>query len=47
MPADPGEVTVHDTPLTQIMVRMPIDVADVRLKKNGLRLESGREAVEL
>ncbi|MFF4542613.1 DUF5959 family protein [Streptomyces aureus] len=45
VPDDPAEVTVHDSPSTQIAVRVPIDVASDWLKENRLRLERVRAAV--
>ncbi|MFB7247308.1 hypothetical protein CW362_30525 [Streptomyces populi] len=45
VPDDPVEVTVHDSPSTQIAVRVPIDVAPGWLEENRLRLERVRAAV--
>ncbi|MFF3208626.1 DUF5959 family protein [Streptomyces sp. NPDC002962] len=38
-------VTVHDSPSTQIAVRIPIDVASGWLEENQLRLDRVRAAV--
>ncbi|WP_309235754.1 DUF5959 family protein [Streptomyces sp. TRM64462] len=45
VPEDPVEVTVQDSPSTQIAVRVPIDVTDTWLNENRLRLERIREAI--
>ncbi|MDV6290964.1 DUF5959 family protein [Streptomyces sp. UP1A-1] len=45
VPDDPVEVTVHDSPSTQIAVRVPIDVASEWLEENRLRLARVRAAV--
>ncbi|WP_435221936.1 DUF5959 family protein [Streptomyces sp. Tue6028] len=45
VPDDPVEVTVHDSPSTQIAVRVPIDVGSEWLQENRLRLAGVREAV--
>ncbi|WP_327181244.1 DUF5959 family protein [Streptomyces sp. NBC_01334] len=45
VPDDPVEVTVHDSPSTQIAVRIPIDVASGWLEENQLRLDRVRAAV--
>ncbi|NEA94843.1 hypothetical protein G3I22_21445 [Actinospica acidiphila] len=45
VPDDPVEVTVHDSPSTQIAVRVPIDVASEWLEENRLRLDRVRAAV--
>jgi len=45
VPDDPVEVTVHDSPSTQIAVRVPIDVGSEWLQENRLRLAAVREAV--
>ncbi|RSS96849.1 hypothetical protein EF919_03940 [Streptomyces sp. WAC02707] len=45
VPDDPVEVTVHDSPSTQIAVRVPIDVAAEWLEENRLRLARVRAAV--
>ncbi|MFI7893920.1 DUF5959 family protein [Streptomyces sp. Cmuel-A718b] len=45
VPDDPLEVTVHDSPSTQIAVRVPVDVATGWLEENRLRLERVREAI--
>ncbi|WP_372351157.1 DUF5959 family protein [Streptomyces sp. KL116D] len=45
VPDDPVEVTVHDSPSTQIAVRVPIDVGPEWLRENRLRLAGVREAV--
>ncbi|MFB7165230.1 DUF5959 family protein [Streptomyces sp. NPDC056242] len=44
-PDDPVEVTVHDSPSTQIAVRVPIDVGSEWLQENRLRLADVRKAV--
>jgi len=46
VPEDPVEVTVRDSPSTQILVRVPIDVTDDWLEENRVRLARVREAVE-
>ncbi|MEU3053646.1 DUF5959 family protein [Streptomyces griseus] len=45
VPEDPWEVTVHDSPSTQIAVQVPVDVAPGWLEENRLRLEQVRRAV--
>ncbi|MGW5122856.1 DUF5959 family protein [Streptomyces sp. NPDC004069] len=45
VPEDPVEVTVHDSPSTQIAVRVPIDVDSDWLEENRLRLDRVRKAV--
>ncbi|TQE37265.1 hypothetical protein Sipo7851_09645 [Streptomyces ipomoeae] len=45
VPDDPVEVMVHDSPSTQIAVRVPIDVGSEWLRENRLRLAGVREAV--
>jgi hypothetical protein len=45
VPGDPAEVTVQDSPSTQITVRVPLDIATGRLKENRLRLDRVRAAV--
>jgi len=45
VPEDPVEVTVHDSPSTQIAVCVPIDVASDWLEENRLRLDRVRKAV--
>ena len=45
VPDDPVDVTVHDSPSTQIAVRVPIDVGSEWLQENRLRLAGVREAV--
>ncbi|WP_312870177.1 DUF5959 family protein [Streptomyces himalayensis] len=45
VPQDPLEVTVHDSPSTQIAVQVPVDVATGWLKENRLRLEHVRMAI--
>ncbi|MET9044701.1 DUF5959 family protein [Streptomyces sp. NPDC007148] len=45
VPDDPLEVTVHDSPSTQIAVHVPIDVASDWLEENRLRLDRVRAAV--
>ncbi|MEU6658420.1 DUF5959 family protein [Streptomyces sp. NPDC046821] len=45
VPDDPVEVTVHDSPSTQIAVRVPIDVGSEWLQENRLRLAGVRKAV--
>ncbi|MFD3688708.1 DUF5959 family protein [Nocardiopsis sp. NPDC058631] len=45
-PEDPVEVTVRDSPSTQIVVRVPIDVTDDWLEENRVRLARVRKAVE-
>lgn len=44
VPDDPMEVTVHDTPSTQVAVRVPIDAAEDWLEGNRLRLDRVRRA---
>lgn len=46
VPEDPLEVTVHDSPSTQIAVQIPVDVAIGWLEENRLRLEHVRKAIE-
>ncbi|MFF9113998.1 DUF5959 family protein [Streptomyces sp. NPDC014805] len=45
VPEDPVELTVHDSPSTQIAVHVPIDVAADWLEQNRLRLDAVRRAV--
>jgi hypothetical protein len=45
VPGDPVEVTVQDSPSTQIAVRVPLDVAAGWLEENRLRLGRVRAAV--
>ncbi|MGW2088743.1 DUF5959 family protein [Streptomyces sp. NPDC001880] len=45
VPEDPVEVTVHDSPSTQIAVQVPVDVGSGWLEENRLRLEHVRKAV--
>jgi hypothetical protein len=45
VPDDPVEVTVHDSPSTQIAVRVPVDVAPDWLEESRLRLQRVRAAV--
>ena len=45
VPDDPVEVTVHDSPSTQIAVRVPVDVADDWLEENRILLERVRTAL--
>lgn len=45
VPGDPVEVTVQDSPSTQIAVRVPLDVAAGWLEGNRLRLDRVRAAV--
>ncbi|MEV6161921.1 DUF5959 family protein [Streptomyces sp. NPDC052052] len=45
VPDDPVEVTVHDSPSTQIAVCVPVDVASDWLEENRLRLVRVRKAV--
>lgn len=45
VPDDPVEVTVHDSPSTQIAVRVPIDVGSEWLQENRLRLTGVRMAI--
>ncbi|MFJ7087648.1 DUF5959 family protein [Streptomyces griseus] len=42
---DPLEVTVHDSPSTQIAVQIPVDVSAGWLEDNRLRLEHVRKAI--
>jgi hypothetical protein len=42
VPDDPFEVTVHDSPSTQIAVRVPVDVAEDWLEENRMLLERVR-----
>ncbi|MEU9624727.1 DUF5959 family protein [Streptomyces sp. NPDC048155] len=44
VPEDPVEVTVHDSPSTQISVKVPVDVASGWLEESRLRLEHVRKA---
>lgn len=46
VPDDPVEVTVHDSPSTQITVCMPIDDTSDWVEENRLRLERVRNVVE-
>ncbi|MFJ7416227.1 DUF5959 family protein [Streptomyces sp. NPDC098077] len=45
VPEDPLEVTVHDSPSTQIAVQVPVDVAAGWLEENRLRLEHARKVI--
>lgn len=45
IPEDPLEVTVHDSPSTQIAVQIPVDVQAGWLEDNRLRLEHVRKAI--
>ncbi|WP_228991888.1 DUF5959 family protein [Streptomyces sp. DH8] len=45
VPEDPLEVTVHDSPSTQIALRIPVDVPTGWLEENRLRLEQVRKAI--
>lgn len=45
IPEDPLEVTVHDSPSTQIAVQIPVDVLAGWLEDNRLRLEHVRKAI--
>ncbi|MFG3551857.1 DUF5959 family protein [Streptomyces sp. NPDC047725] len=45
VPDDPFEVTVHDSPSTQIAVLVPVDVADDWLEQNRVLLERVRAAL--
>ncbi|WP_329152219.1 DUF5959 family protein [Streptomyces anulatus] len=45
IPEDPLEVTVHDSPSTQIAVQIPVDVPAGWLEENRLRLEHVRKAI--
>ncbi|MEU2383208.1 DUF5959 family protein [Streptomyces sp. NPDC012461] len=45
VPDDPVEVTVCDSPSTQISVCVPIDVASDWLEKNRLKWDAARRAV--
>ncbi|WP_257894972.1 DUF5959 family protein [Streptomyces anulatus] len=45
VPEDPLEVTVHDSPSTQIAVQLPVDVPNGWLEENRLRLEHVRKAI--
>ncbi|WP_394297303.1 DUF5959 family protein [Streptomyces albus] len=45
VPGDPVEVTVQESPSTQIAVRVPLDVATEWLEENRLRLSQVRAAV--
>ncbi|MGW0645347.1 DUF5959 family protein [Streptomyces badius] len=45
VPEDPLEVTVHDSPSTQIAVQIPVDVPTGWLEENRLRLEHVRKAI--
>lgn len=45
VPEDSLEVTVHDSPTTQIAVQVPVDVAAGWLEENRLRLERVRKAI--
>jgi hypothetical protein len=47
VPDEPVEVTVHDSPSTQIAVCVPIDVAAEWLQENRLRLDRVRAAVSV
>ncbi|MFD6589160.1 DUF5959 family protein [Streptomyces anulatus] len=45
VPEDPLEVTVHDSPSTQIAVQIPVDAPTWWLEENRLRLEHVRKAI--
>ncbi|MFD7383713.1 DUF5959 family protein [Streptomyces anulatus] len=45
VPEDPLEVTVHDSPSTQIAVQIPVDVPTGWLEGNRRRLEHVRKAI--
>ncbi|MFE6156189.1 DUF5959 family protein [Streptomyces sp. NPDC057889] len=45
VPDDPMEVTVHDSPSTQIAVCVPLDVASDWMEENRLRLDRVRSAI--
>ncbi|MFJ9506980.1 DUF5959 family protein [Streptomyces anulatus] len=45
VPEDPLEVTVHDSPSTQIAVQIPVDVPAGWLEENRLQLEHVRKAI--
>ncbi|MFB8215401.1 DUF5959 family protein [Streptomyces anulatus] len=45
VPEHPLEVTVHDSPSTQIAVQIPVDVPTGWLEENRLRLEHVRKAI--
>lgn len=45
VPEDPMEVTVYDSPSTQIAVQVPVDVTTGWLEENRLRLEHVRKAI--
>ncbi|MGW4177634.1 DUF5959 family protein [Streptomyces rubiginosohelvolus] len=45
VPEDPLEVTVHDSPSTQIAVQIPVEVPAGWLKENRLLLEHVRKAI--
>ena len=45
VPDDPFEVTVHDSPSTQIAVLVPVDVAEDWLEENRILLERVRMAL--
>ncbi|MFD6586642.1 DUF5959 family protein [Streptomyces anulatus] len=45
VPEDPLEVTVHDSPSTQIAVQIPVDAPNGWLEENRLRLEHVRKAI--
>lgn len=45
VPEDPLEVTVHDSPSTQIAVQIPVDVPTGWLEENRLRLEHVRKTI--
>ncbi|WSV66019.1 DUF5959 family protein [Streptomyces sp. NBC_01013] len=45
VPEDPLEVTVHDSPSTQIAVQIPVDVSAGWLEDNRLRLGHVRKAI--
>ncbi|PCG82319.1 hypothetical protein CIB93_30570 [Streptomyces sp. WZ.A104] len=45
VPDDPVEVSVHDSPSTQVSVRVPVDVTPAWLEDNRRRLDHVRAAV--
>jgi hypothetical protein len=45
VPDDPFEVTVHDSPSTQIAVLVPVDVAEDWLEENRILLDRVRTAL--
>ncbi|MEU0853097.1 DUF5959 family protein [Streptomyces flaveolus] len=47
VPDDPFEVTVHDSPSTQIAVLVPVDVAENWLEENRMLLDRVRAALSV